>query len=331
MELPEIAQLAIGIFSLIGAAIGTVIMFIGTFALGIGSIIQVLGPFIAAISNAVLALFVHLGGWSGISSLISQAIAIIITAVQGLSAVFFAVAAVVVAVLVGIYLAWTENFMHIHQWMSWFWEGIMQMFDGAINVILGIIDFFVAMFTGDLKGMGSALNRIFYGFVNLFFGYMRSAVGFFATIGAGVLKLVDLVIDSLDWLANQIFHWIDDTFGTAFSNMYQWGKDVIQAFINGITSMAHIAQDTLGGIVSGSIDFVGGMVGGGKALDDFIWRPGSPPARISPADTVVGTKGEGMGGNITNNFYGFTMDDLRIELDRRDRRIVEDVRRRVSV
>lgn len=38
-----------------------------------------------------------------------------------------------------------------------------------------------------------------------------------------------------------------------------------------------------------------------QGFDDFIIRPGQSPMRINPSDTVVGTKGGGMGQNFTNN------------------------------
>ena len=77
--------------------------------------------------------------------------------------------------------------------------------------------------------------------------------------------------------------------------------------------------------------------GYGGEKDDFIWRPGQSPVSINPNDTVVGYKGAapGLGGGEgdiiqENNFYGFTMDDLKRELDDRDRRLVDDVRRIVK-
>lgn len=70
--------------------------------------------------------------------------------------------------------------------------------------------------------------------------------------------------------------------------------------------------------------------------DDFIWRPGSGAISINPNDTLVGYKGDspfgsgGGGTNITNNFYGFTNNELNRELDNRDRRIVNEIGRIVK-
>jgi hypothetical protein len=86
-------------------------------------------------------------------------------------------------------------------------------------------------------------------------------------------------------------------------------------------------------IVKGAGETVGN-IGKSLKLTDFVWRPGSLPATISPTDTLVGYKGTSpFGGgetHITNNFYGFTRDELRRELDDRDARIVDEIRRLVK-
>jgi len=333
MELPEPVKMVIGVFTIIGAIIGTIIMYLGAFALGIGSIIQLFGG--AGAGAGILAgIWTFLGGiFTWLGGIIGIAVKFIIAVFVGLSAAAAAILIILVAVAVGIWLAFEENFMNIHQWVDEIFIGIGMIIDGALNMIMGLINFFIALVTGDFNGMKNAIGQVLDGLISFFVGLVKSIGGAFATIGAGVLKLVDLFMDSFDWLATELFKWIDKTFGIATSEFYQWGKDLIQSFINGIQNMAGAAGDAIGSVTGGVGETLGG-IGHAVGLNDFVWRPGGPPASISPQDTLVGFKGDspfgGGGASITNNFYGFTRDELRKELDDRDHQLVDELRRLVK-
>ena len=71
------------------------------------------------------------------------------------------------------------------------WEAIVNVIDGAIKVITGIIQFFAALFTGDLSGMWEAVKQIFmgalqfiWGLVNLYFigRLLRAGAALFASL-----------------------------------------------------------------------------------------------------------------------------------------------------
>ncbi len=122
MNLPEPVQKAIGIFTLLGAAIGALLFIIGSFALGLGSLILV---------------FPSIG-----------------VAVQGLGAILagsfaplLGIVAIVVAVLIGMFLAWKENFLGMKKIVATFIEGIKQWFGGLVKIVTGVFNIIKAILT----------------------------------------------------------------------------------------------------------------------------------------------------------------------------------------
>ena len=149
----------------------------------------------------------------------------------------------------------------------------------------------------------------------------------------------------------------------------EWGVSIVDNLVAGITKVKNKvvdailslfpewAQDSIKAFGSFVVTQINKVVGGGSSKDtidtvpgsevfnvptpyshgdDFIWRSGSGMATINPNDTVVGYKGaspfsdNGGETNITNNFYGFTKEDLNRELDDRDSKIVNELQRLVK-
>ncbi len=109
IDLPEPVKKAIGIFVVLGAIFGTIIMVLGQFALGIGSLIQ---------------FFPILGG----------AIESVGGILAGISATFLAVVAVVIAIAIGMWVAWKENFMKMRMFVKDFVNNVKSMFKGFFDV-----------------------------------------------------------------------------------------------------------------------------------------------------------------------------------------------------
>ncbi len=158
-------------------------------------------------------------------------------------------------------------------------------------------------------------------------------------IGAVKEKFDELGLDDFITTIKEISNLIDED----LINSFKAASDALVTIANAITdvrkALGKLRDSKLGkfiierqkegtkGIIESNIfnPFKG-------TLNDFIMRPGMSPQRINPQDTVVGFKGGapgGVGGStvINNIFNGFTMDDLRRELDSRDRRLVDDLRR----
>ena len=174
-------------------------------------------------------------------------------------------------------------------------------------------------------------------------------------------KFKDWGISIVDNLVAGITSIKDKVIDAILSLFPEWAQDDIKAFgsftikavtetINKIISVfstgnGNKRDDT--GDVSGDVGYGSGTgypaksepeYGSSTAFpeeDDFIWRPGQGAISMNPNDTLVGYKGEspfGGGGetSITNNFYGFTKEDLERELDNRDDKLVNELQRLVK-
>lgn len=328
MNLPEPVKMAIGVFVIIGAIIGTLIMLFGTLALGLGSLIQGI--------PVLIAMFSGLG-----------------IGIGAIAAPIILIAALVAAFLLAFSIAWKNNFMDIQGWVKIFWDGITNMFKGAIEIIMGIVDLFTALFEGDLDKVLAAVGRIFGGIITLFTGFFNAIGAFLITIGLTIGQMIFSIVNILVEIGKRLWTWLSDTFGGLVAGLLDWGGKMIQGLADGIAGMANAVKNAILGLFPQwardmiwnagkfAIDIFQNVVsavtggGGAKKVNDFIWRPGESPVSVSPDDTLVGFKGSpGLGGETTvhqeNNFYGFTMDDLRRELDNRDRRLVDDIRRMVK-
>jgi len=275
MNLPESVQKAIGIFVVLGAIFGTLLMLIGTFSLGIGSLIQ----YFPILGGAIKAVGIFLAGM-GTTALI--------------------VIAAIIAVVVGMYIAWKENFMGMKQIVSNILEGIKTMFGGAFDVLKGIINFFVSLFKGDWEGVKASVIQILNGLLSFIKGFIDTAINSLAAIGIGVIRIFKGVVTVIKDALLEVINWFWDKF-----NNLTFG----------------IAGKITGGLNS-------------KKVDDFILQPGGRLIETNPNDTIIGYKGSspGVGGqqiNI-NPVYNITVSD-RNELERAMRdnniKLVEELKR----
>jgi len=351
MNLPEPVKKAIGIFVILGAIFGTITMVLGQFALGIGSLIQFFPIFGTAI-KAVGAFLV------------------------GLSATALAVIAAIVIVIIGMYVAWKENFLGMKKVITNLWEGIKQIFKGIFDVITGIVKLIVAIFKGDWDGAAEAVKRIIKGLGEFIIGIFKALINAIIAIVIGIIRVFKFVIDTVvgffKWLYDKIvghsiipemvnaiiaFFWkipnaiqnIVKIIGNAFIDV---GNAIIRVWnsVMGAIGKAIVtvlrAVDVVIGVLNkipginigrytwtigwGNIPLIPRLAGGGIVTKPTLAMIGE----AGPEAVVPLRKGGGSNAsaNITqeNNFYGFTMDDLKRELDNRDRRLVDDIRRLVK-
>jgi len=325
MNLPEPVKEAIGWIVIIGAVLATLLFIIGAFALGIGSLILAfpgIGVAIGLLGVALLPILV--------------------------------IAALVIAIAIAIWVAWKENFMNIRTFIDMIWKGIEDIFEGAMDVIIGIVELFTALFEGDLDKLLAAVKKIVGGVLKSVMGFMKILLGFGATIVIAIIRIFIGLTNIIVQIQVRIRNWLGKFFRNIIRSFFKWGGNMITGLAKGIASMFQKVKDSILGLFpkwarnmiwnSGRLvidifqnvtENIKRVFSGGPRKNDFIWRPGQSPISINPNDTLVGFKGGGpfaSGGetNITNNFYGFTKDELKRELDDRDRRLVDDIRRIVK-
>lgn len=321
MNLPDPVKKAIGVFVLVGMALGTILMILGTLALGLGSLI----------------LFWPLISGAAVSAMVGVALAL---------APIIGIIAIIVLIVVGMMIAWKENFLGMKKIVSFFFSGVKDIFMGLVSFISGIFLIIKGIFMGDWTMIWEGVKKIFWGALKAIWGIIKILIGGIGAIFVGLIRIVwsviKLIIAPFVWLwnflvghslipdlINAIVDWFKKLPGKIWDVVKGIGKMIAKGFVN-------LLPDWIVDILKKGISFVGKIFnrgGSSKREDDFIWRPGQGSVSINPNDTLVGFKGSPpnlggtSGGSTTNNFYGFTTDDLKRELDDRDRKMVSEMER----
>lgn len=118
------------------------------------------------------------------------------------------------------------------------WDVIETIFGTTLDVIMGLIEFFIGFFTADFEKMDAAILSIvesmWEGIKNLF---------------AAAWDLISGPLNELDKL---LTGWFDDLMTSAI----QWGKNMIQGFIDGISSMGKNIREAVTGVMSNIGDYL---------------------------------------------------------------------------
>jgi phage-related protein len=111
------------------------------------------------------------------------------------------------------------------------WSAIKQTISGAIDVILGIIKFFAALFTGDWSALWEATKQILSGAVNALLGFLQlSFIG-------GMLKGIRGLASSAKSLFSGMWSKIKSLFSSGISNVHSvvsGGFNKVVSFITGL-------------------------------------------------------------------------------------------------
>lgn len=233
-------------FAGIAAVIGPVILIIGKLVTGIGSIISAFGKLKAAIPAIKGGLVAIKGAIAGISAPVAAVIAVIVALVAAfatlwktneefrnkMTAIWNQIKGTFDKLCQGIVDRLNKlgfDFENIGEVLSAIWKGfcdllapyfegvfqyIADTFDTIVNVILGILDFFIAIFTGDWEGAWDAIKGIFESVWN-------GIVAWFQNIGNTLLGMLDVVLG-----------WFGTTWDETWTNIKQFFVDIW----NGITS-----------------------------------------------------------------------------------------------
>jgi len=282
-------------------ALGGFFTVLGTLALGIGSLILVFGKLFG-----VAAPLKALGG--------------IISAIfGGITVTLLAVVAIIIAIAIGMYVAWTENFMGMKQIITNWIEGVKGAFAALWTIIKSIFGFWIAVFKGDWDGAFQHIKNGFVAFKDFLINTIQIMVNAVAAVVIGIIRIFKFVVDSVigffQWLydklvghsiipdiVNGIIDWFKKLPGAIWNVIKDIGKKIANAFTDAIPSwMIGLLKKgvNIGGKIRNFLGFAkGGIVPGPK---------GSPvPAIVHGGETITpagGRVGGRVGGsmNVTIN------------------------------
>jgi hypothetical protein len=178
MNLPEPVKIVIGAFAVFGLILGKLLFLIGSITLGLGGMISV-----SSITSGISAIGVAIGS---------------------LSAIALGAFAIIGIALIGIWLAWKDNFMNIQKFVEMWISGIKQAFSGMFNILGGFMKLWVSIFKGDWQGVKNAVVQILTGIKDYFVGLVKIMFGLISSLGIGLIKIFANVGEILKGMVNEI-------------------------------------------------------------------------------------------------------------------------------
>ena len=190
------------------------------------------------------------------------------------------------------------------------WGWIERMFLAALDVIIGILDFFIALFNGDWAGMWEAVKSI----ASAAWDYIKAAFGFWTEIISQIWRIVwDKVTDVATKAWDGIFKFFAGIWDSIASTASTIWNGILEFFVGIWNSIVGTASDTIEGtgglleffqnlpanIITAVFDLAALLVtwiGGALvtmliAIDDFVWTELIPFFADLPMNIINGIPG----------------------------------------
>lgn len=251
------------------AAIGPVLLAVGKLVTGIGNVISVFGKLKTAIPAVKGALVAVKGAIAGISVPVVAVVAVIGTLVAAfatlwktneefrnkITAIWNQIKGTFDKLCQGIVDRLNKfgfDFENIGEVLKAIWEGfcnflapifegvfqnITNTFDTIVNVILGILDFFIAIFTGDWEGAWDAIKGIFESIWN-------GIVAWFQNIGNTLLSILDVICG-----------WFGTTWDNTWNSIKQFFVDIWNSIVSFFTNIIDTIKTSVSNFVTTIINF----------------------------------------------------------------------------
>lgn len=191
------------------------------------------------------------------------------------------------------------------------WEAIKGVVNGGLKVIMGIIQVFSGLFTGNFKLMWSGIKNIFFGalqfvwnlvqlwFVGKIFGVFKLGLKLIKSIVSGSLGSVKgtftSVLGSIWGIVKKIFGWISSFMRNIFGSIWKFTKAVWSNIKLAITNPVGFINKWVTSKFRGLSGAVKAIFSGLKKAVSIIW---------STLKTVVVNTAKAMSNLLRGNFSG---------------------------
>ena len=251
------------------AVIGPVFLAVGKLVTGIGNVISVFGKLKTAIPAVKGALVAVKGAIAGISAPVVAVVAVIGTLVAAfatlwktneefrnkITAIWNQIKGTFDKLCQGIVDRLNKlgfDFENIGEVLKAIWKGfcdflapifegvfqnIANTFDTIVNVILGILDFFIAIFTGDWEGAWDAIKGIFESIWN-------GIAAWFQNIGNTLLGILDAICG-----------WFGTTWDNTWNSIKQFFVDIWNSIVSFFTNIIDTIKTSVSNFVTTIINF----------------------------------------------------------------------------
>ncbi|MBK5072024.1 hypothetical protein I2492_03195 [Budviciaceae bacterium CWB-B4] len=135
------------------------------------------------------------------------------------------------------------------------WDGITSIFSGGIDVLAGLWDIIMGIFTVDSERINSGFASIFTGITNIFNGLIKSVIGYLSAMGAAIGDVFNNMLASL-W--SVIKGWVAKIpgatafLGDSFDQYVPSGKAPAYQSLTGLEGLSNMGN-SIGNITAMSI------------------------------------------------------------------------------
>ena len=183
MKLTPDTQMVIGLTVLGGDLLGKLTGALGQIFLAVMGL-KVLFPTFAATVAA------SGGGIKGVLLAIGKSLGGLGEAIMGISSTFALVAGLIIAAVVGIWLAFKENFFYMKELVSNFIEGFKQAFSGLITFFKGIFEIIRGIFSGNGDLIVEGMIKLFKGLWDMVYGLFKGLANLIGAIIVGLIRVI---------------------------------------------------------------------------------------------------------------------------------------------
>ncbi|MCY8345050.1 phage tail tape measure protein [Bacillus haynesii] len=135
------------------------------------------------------------------------------------------------------------------------WLNIQGVISGALDIIMGVISAFASLFTGDWKGLWESTKKIISGALNLIWNWVQ-------LFGIGkLLKFFTGLVGKLLKPITEMWGKISNVFSQALGKIWGWVTSKFQSIVSTVSGKMGVVRDKINSIWNAITSFFGRILG----------------------------------------------------------------------